>query len=115
MNRSFATAGRVALRAGERGTIATRVCLTAPPSLTSRRRLSTAAPVAAEPLPEVDQLSTPLETERLANEGQDHARGILRKAVAATAPRQDWTRKEIASIYYHSPIELAYQAVSSPS
>lgn len=97
----------------------TRAPLAVPSSLASGRRLSTAAPVAAEPSPEFDSLSsplsTPLETERLANEGQDHAREILRKAVAATAPRQDWTRKEIASIYYQSPIELAYQAVSSPT
>ena len=79
--------------------------------------MSTAAPAAAEPSPEVEPLSsppsTPLEAERLENEGQAHAREILKKAVAATAPRQDWTRKEIASIYYHSPIELAYQAVSA--
>lgn len=79
--------------------------------------MSTAAPAAAEPSPEVAPLSsplpTPLENERIENEGQDHAREILRKAVAAEAPRQNWTRKEIASIYYNSPIELAYQAVSS--
>lgn len=78
--------------------------------------MSTAAPAAAEPSPEVEPLSsppsTPLEAERLENEGQAHAREILKKAVAATAPRQDWTRKEIASIYYHSPIELAYQAAT---
>lgn len=40
------------------------------------------------------------------------ARRIFLDAVAATAPRQNWTRKEIASIYYQPLMELAYQAVS---
>lgn len=47
---------------------------------------------------------------------EDHgeaARRVFLDAVAAKAPRRDWTRKEIASIYYQPLMELAYQAVSS--
>ena len=37
---------------------------------------------------------------------------IFRDAVAATAPRQNWTRREISAIYYQPLLELAHQAVS---
>lgn len=40
------------------------------------------------------------------------AKEILQKAVAATAPRHDWTKEEIAAIYYQPLTELTYQAVS---
>lgn len=43
------------------------------------------------------------------------AADILREAAAATRPRYNWTRKEIASIYHQPLLELAYQAVSSNS
>lgn len=47
-------------------------------------------------------------------ERQQRAKQILREAVAATAPRHDWTRDEISAIYYQPLMELAYQAVSIP-
>ncbi|KAK0388171.1 hypothetical protein NLU13_4416 [Sarocladium strictum] len=37
---------------------------------------------------------------------------ILRDAVAAQAPRHDWTREEISAIYYQPLMELAYQAAN---
>jgi biotin synthase len=37
---------------------------------------------------------------------------ILQDAVAATGPRQNWTRDEISAIYYQPLLELAHQAVS---
>lgn len=37
---------------------------------------------------------------------------VLRKAVAATEPRNDWTREEISSIYHEPLMELVHQAVS---
>lgn len=43
---------------------------------------------------------------------QQRNRQILRKAVAASAPRQDWSRDEISAIYHQPLMELAYQAVS---
>jgi biotin synthase len=45
-------------------------------------------------------------------EGQQRARRILQDAVAATAPRHDWTRAEISAIFYLPLMELAFQAVS---
>lgn len=44
---------------------------------------------------------------------QAEAGKILRDAVAATGPRQDWTRREISAIYYQPLLELAHQAVSA--
>ena len=37
---------------------------------------------------------------------------ILREAVAATAPRNNWTREEISAIFNEPLIELVHQAVS---
>lgn len=39
------------------------------------------------------------------------AQDILRVAVSATRPRNDWTRDEIASIYEHPLMDLVHQAV----
>lgn len=44
---------------------------------------------------------------------QQRARQILREAVSATAPRTNWTRQEIAAIYYQPLLELTYQAVGA--
>lgn len=41
---------------------------------------------------------------------QANAERILQDAVAATGPRQDWTREEISAIYYQPLLELAHQA-----
>lgn len=38
---------------------------------------------------------------------------IMREAVTATQVRHDWTKEEIAAIYYQPVLELAYQAVST--
>ena len=38
----------------------------------------------------------------------------LQAAAAATAPRHNWTRDEIAAIYHQPLMELAYQAVRLP-
>jgi hypothetical protein len=40
---------------------------------------------------------------------------ILREAVSSTQVRHDWTKDEIAAIYYQPVLELAYQAVSNSS
>ncbi|OIW28163.1 hypothetical protein CONLIGDRAFT_464768 [Coniochaeta ligniaria NRRL 30616] len=42
---------------------------------------------------------------------QQRAKRILQDAVAATAPRHNWTKEEIAAIYYQPLMELAFQAV----
>ena len=38
---------------------------------------------------------------------------IMREAVTANTVRHDWTKEEIAAIYYQPVLELAYQAVSA--
>lgn len=43
---------------------------------------------------------------------QADAAKILKDAVSATGPRQNWTREEISAIYYQPLLELAHQAVS---
>ncbi|KAK0630469.1 hypothetical protein B0T17DRAFT_616119 [Bombardia bombarda] len=55
---------------------------------------------------------TPHQPSEFEQDGQreQRARRILQVAVAATAPRHDWTREEIAAIYYRPLMELAYQA-----
>ncbi|KAF2144810.1 uncharacterized protein K452DRAFT_222543 [Aplosporella prunicola CBS 121167] len=40
------------------------------------------------------------------------ARDVFRRAVAATEPRTNWTREEIAAVYYTPLMELAFQAGS---
>lgn len=52
-------------------------------------------------------------TVRQEDNGEAAARRIFLDAIAAEAPRRDWTKKEIASIYYQPLMELAYQAVST--
>lgn len=47
-------------------------------------------------------------------ERETKARKIFQDAVAATAPRNNWTKEEISAIYYQPLMELAYQAVSHP-
>ncbi|KAG5999692.1 hypothetical protein E4U54_001724 [Claviceps lovelessii] len=42
--------------------------------------------------------------------GQANAAQILKDAVSAAGPRQNWTRDEIAAIYYQPLLELAHQA-----
>lgn len=127
MNLTVATASRQALRAGERRATGRRLTrpllpLLAHPSsrstATTGPRMSTAAAAGKAPVdaPFSDPLTAnpPCTTEHgegADSEGQDYARMILRRAVAADASRQDWTRKEIAAIYYQPPLELAYQAV----
>lgn len=60
--------------------------------------------------------SIPVQTIENVSEGADAHTEANRKmfmdAVNATAPRNDWTRKEVAAIYYQPMLELAHQAVS---
>ena len=68
--------------------------------------VSTNPPPASSPVDaaEISRLRT--EEER-----RENARRILQDAVAAKAPRHDWTKEEIAAIYYQPLMELSYQAV----
>ncbi|KAH8906422.1 biotin synthase [Coniochaeta sp. PMI_546] len=47
-----------------------------------------------------------------AHRQRQRAKRILHDAVAATAPRHNWTREEVAAIYYQPLMELAFQAAS---
>lgn len=42
----------------------------------------------------------------------EKSKQILHEAVTATQVRHDWTKEQIAAIYYQPALELAYQAVS---
>ncbi|KAK1760018.1 hypothetical protein QBC47DRAFT_293505 [Echria macrotheca] len=42
----------------------------------------------------------------------ERARHILRDSVSRMAPRNDWTRDEVAAIYHHPLMELGYQSAS---
>lgn len=42
----------------------------------------------------------------------EKSKQILKEAVTATQVRHDWTKEQIAAIYYQPALELAYQAVS---
>ena len=76
----------------------------------ARARISTAAQQVDSDQPPASQSSA--EHERVQKEAQVYAKKTLKEAVEAKAPRQDWTRKEIAAIYYRPLMELVYQAVS---
>ncbi|KAK3293151.1 uncharacterized protein B0H64DRAFT_206849 [Chaetomium fimeti] len=73
----------------------------------SPARMSTAA--AAQAIPST---ANPADQELLDSERRQRAREILQDAVAATAPRHDWTREEISAIFYQPLMELAYQAAT---
>lgn len=45
------------------------------------------------------------------NNAAAKANPTLRDAVAATAPRNDWTREQITAIYHEPLMELVHQAV----
>lgn len=84
--------------------MATAISRPALPSMEQARTGATLvdSPTAAHEQPEVVE-----NTARQAN-----AKKILQDAVAATGPRQNWTRQEISAIYYQPLLELAHQAVS---
>lgn len=50
--------------------------------------------------------------ETVEKQRSDKAKRILRDAVSAAQPRHDWTKEEIAAIYYQPLMELTYQSVS---
>ena len=46
--------------------------------------------------------------------GLQDTKQIIQRAAAATEARHDWTKREIAAIYYQPLMELTYQSVSTP-
>jgi biotin synthase len=46
------------------------------------------------------------------SERQKVVKEIVQQAMAATRPRHNWTRDEIAALYYQPLMELTFQAVS---
>lgn len=82
----------------------------------SRARMSTAAEPAQVDDTLADQPSisrVSVEHEQAQKGLEEYAKKTLKEAVAAKAPRHNWTRKEIAAIYYRPLIpELVYNAVS---
>lgn len=78
------------------------------------------APAVSQPTSTPAQLFQPPEglLEEQQESGNDYdgendtKRHIFLDAVKATRPRNDWTRTEVASIYYQPLLELTHQAVS---
>lgn len=117
-----AAAARLALRhahaaglASSRRPVASSVLAPVPQlqwrrALTGRANMSTVVEdlgSTPSPPPPPPNVTTPesVEAERQAN-----AREILKKAINATAPRNNWTKEEISAIYYHPLMDLAFQA-----
>ncbi|KAK4032361.1 hypothetical protein C8A01DRAFT_41201 [Parachaetomium inaequale] len=78
-------------------------------------RMSTAAAGQAAPSPANPAPQQPVhqaQAQELDAARQQRARRLLQDAVAATAPRHDWSREEISAIFYQPLMELAYQAAS---
>ncbi|TPX11838.1 uncharacterized protein E0L32_007575 [Thyridium curvatum] len=67
---------------------------------------STPSGISPPPPPPVETTPETLEQQ----ERERKARKIFQDAVAATAPRNNWTKEEISAIYYQPLMELAYQA-----
>lgn len=51
--------------------------------------------------------------ENVERQRAERAKRIMRDAVTATQLRHNWTKEEIAAIYYQPMLELTYQSVSS--
>jgi biotin synthase len=97
-----------------------RACLTrALSTVVETPSILSSTPPAPPPPPHIPQQSSrsrEIETDQDAEHGRrQQAKRILQDAVAATAPRHNWTREEVAAIYYQPLMELAFQAVSSTS
>ncbi|KAK3900223.1 hypothetical protein C8A05DRAFT_45891 [Staphylotrichum tortipilum] len=81
----------------------------------SPARMSTVAADQSVPLPTSPPpppLQQPVSTPENSTERQQRAKRILQDAVAATAPRHNWTRDEISAIFYQPLMELAFQAAN---
>lgn len=77
------------------------------PAFQSMEQSRTGATLVDTPTAAHDQPEVVEKTARQAN-----AKKIFADAVAATGPRQNWTRDEISAIYYQPLLELSHQAVS---
>lgn len=53
--------------------------------------------------------------ENIEQQRRERAKRILREATQVAQPRHDWTKEEIAAIYYQPLMELTYQSVSTLS
>lgn len=119
--RSFNAAGRLCRSTARRVPVAAPARQGTPLHLQASKRMNSTLvdrpippPFRPPPPPPVSSSSSqpPVDNIRQEDNGEA-ARRIFLDAVAAEAPRQNWTRKEIASIYYQPLMELVYQAVSS--
>src|SRR6478609_736288 len=101
------------LRALRQATLSSRLSLPASARWQHSRAMSTVVdyhPRASQPPPPPAGANDAVEKQRAEKRKQ-----ILREAVSSTQVRHDWTKDEIAAIYYQPVLELAYQAVSNSS
>ena len=99
------------LRALRQATLSSRLSLPASARWQHSRAMSTVVdyhPRTSQPPPPPAGANDAVEKQRAEKRKQ-----ILREAVSSTSVRHDWTKDEIAAIYYQPVLELAYQAVSN--
>ncbi|KAF5027691.1 hypothetical protein F66182_175 [Fusarium sp. NRRL 66182] len=102
------TGASLGLRAFQQATIASRRPLPASARWQYTRAMSTVVdfhPQPSQPPPAPAGAHESVEKQRTENKKQ-----ILRAAVTSNQVRHDWTKEEIAAIYYQPALELAYQA-----
>lgn len=107
------TSAPLRLRALRQATLSSRLSLPASARWQHSRAMSTVVdyhPRASQPPPPPAGANDAVEKQRAEKRKQ-----ILREAVSSTSVRHDWTKDEIAAIYYQPVLELAYQAVSNSS
>lgn len=97
------------LRALQQVTPRNRLCLPASARWQHSRAMSTV--VDFHPRPSQPPLPPAGANEAIEKQRAEKRKQILREAVTATQVRHDWTKEEIAAIYYQPALELAYQAV----
>jgi len=74
----------------------------------ARVSTSHSPPLSRPPPRRLEQTDTPSQNGVGQQRDNKH---VLEAAVAATSPRQTWTREEISAIYYQPLMELVFQAV----
>lgn len=80
----------------------------APIAITARRAGLCMSTVVDSVTPTAIRSTSHEQTER---QRRETASNILRDAVATKSPRHDWTREQIAAIYYQPLMELTFQSV----
>ncbi|KXJ89006.1 hypothetical protein Micbo1qcDRAFT_122552 [Microdochium bolleyi] len=117
---SLRAAARTVPRVGPNSAVCSRSTAHQLRAIAGAATTATAPEAAIPPISLSSLPRTPLTTPKAASAGHEVRNGdnttrreastILREAVAATAPRNDWSKQEVAAIYYHPLLDLAFQS-----